>query len=106
MQSFFNLFINVVAEERYEQNVSPDNAPLGPRRRVLVSDFLSVQPQGSSDWYQFRDVREVDGRAVTDRDRRLTQLFLEPWDPATKAGPRITADAARHNLVNVGTIRE
>ena len=107
VHAFFTRFTNVVAEERYVQTVSADWAGRGPRRRVLVSDFLLVQApgsQGSNEWYQFRDVREVDGKAVTDRERRLTELFLQPWDTSTKPGARITADAARHNLVSVGTI--
>jgi hypothetical protein len=104
VQSFVDRFTNVVAEERYVQTVSPSYRPLGPRRRVLVSDFLLVQPHGSKLWYQFRDVREVDGQAVADREVRLTQLFLQPWDAAVTPAARIAADAARHNILNIGTI--
>jgi hypothetical protein len=50
---------------------------------VLLSDFLLVTGE-ASDWHQFRDVREVDGRPVPDRDRRLTELFLQPWSTAIK----------------------
>ena len=103
VQSFFERFVNVVAEERYIQTAEPGYTRLA-QRRVLVSDFLLVQPQGSKLYYQFRDVREVDGQAVTDRERRLTELFLQPWDTAIKQASRIVADSARYNVVNVGTI--
>ena len=102
--AFFRGFSNVVAEERYVQTVSPNYRGAGPRRRVLVSDFLLVRGQGTSDLYQFRDVREVDGVAVADRERRLTQLFLQPWDTAIKQAESIAADGARYNLANVGTV--
>jgi hypothetical protein len=104
VQSFFDRFTNVVAEERYIQTEDASYASLKRRRRVLVSDVLLVQAQGSNLYYQFRDVREVDGQAVTDRDRRLTELFLQPWDAALKQAARIAADGARHNVVNVGTL--
>lgn len=71
---------------------------------MLVSDLLLVQPQGSSLYYEFRDVREVDGQAVPDRERRLTELFLQPWDAAMTQAASITADGARFNVVNIGTI--
>jgi hypothetical protein len=102
--AFFRGFSNVVAEERYVQTVSPSYRPTGSRRRVLVSDFLLVQGQGTTDWYQFRDVREVDGRAVTDREQRLTQLFLQPWDTSITQAQRIVADSARYNLANIGAV--
>jgi hypothetical protein len=103
VQSFIDRFANVVAEERYVQSADPAYTR-GERHRVLISDFLLVQPQGSTLYYQFRDVREVDGQAVPDRDRRLTELFLQPWATAISQAARIAADGARHNIVNVGTI--
>jgi hypothetical protein len=102
--SFVRGFANVVAEERYIQTANPSNPGPGKPRRVLLSDFLLVKGQHTNDWYQFRDVREVDGRPVGDRDRRLSELFLQPWDTAIKQAARIASDGARYNLVNVGTI--
>src|SRR5262245_17572571 len=79
---------SIVAEERYVQevrNVLPSYAIGGmPRsasrdaRRVLVSDLLLLRPAGATRWVQFRDVFEVDGKAVRDRSERLFRLFLEP----------------------------
>lgn len=97
-------FANVVAEEHYVQSANPSNPGPGRRRRELVSDFLLVKAQDAGDWYQFRDVRQVDGQPVADRERRLTELFLQPWDTALKQAVRIGSDGARYNLANVGTI--
>jgi len=68
---------HVVAEERYVQN------PTSPRRRrELRSDFLLVKtPRLVPDWFQFRDMFEVDGQPVRDRDARLSRLFLQPGAP-------------------------
>jgi hypothetical protein len=104
VRTFVRGFANVVAEERYVQTANPNNPGPGPPRRVLLSDFLLVKGQNANDWYQFRDVREVDGRPVPDRDRRLTELFLQPWDAAIRQAARIARDGARYNLVNVGAI--
>ena len=104
VRTFVRGFANVVAEERYVQTANPNNPGPGPQRRVLLSDFLLVKGQNANDWYQFRDVREVDGRPVSDRDRRLTELFLQPWDTAIRQAARIGRDGARYNLVNVGSI--
>ena len=94
VRTFVRGFANVVAEERYVQTANPNNPGPGPQRRVLLSDFLLVKGQNANDWYQFRDVREVDGRPVSDRDRRLTELFLQPWDTAIRQAARIGRDVA------------
>ncbi len=104
VREFVRGFANVVAEERYVQTANPNNPGPGPRKRVLLSDFLLVKGQADGDWYQFRDVREVDGKPVPDRDRRLAELFLEPWDTAIRQAARIASDGARYNLFNVGSI--
>ena len=104
VQSFVTRFVNVVAEERYVQTEDVSRQRDRRLRRVLISDFLLVQPYGSNLYYQFRDVREVDGQAVPDRDRRLTELFLQPWDTVVEQAARIGADSARYNIQDVGTI--
>lgn len=102
IDKFVGRFVNVVAEERYLQETTTPR-----RRRELVSDFLFVKPQESKDWYQFRDVLEVDGTAVRDRDERLAKLFLE-GSPATSisAARRIAEEGARYNLVKIGTVNQ
>ena len=74
----------IVAEERYRQRAStPSLTTKGfldsrVRRRELRSDFLLIRPEGEDRYYGFRDVFEVDGRAIRDRQERLTRLFLDP----------------------------
>ena len=104
VRTFVRDFANVVAEERYVQTASPNNPGPGPRKRELLSDFLLAKGQAANDWYQFRDVREVDGKPVADRERRLTELFLEPWDEVIRQAARIHNDGARFNLFNIGSI--
>ena len=53
--------------------------PVALARRVehveLRSDLLFVKPNPSDDWLTFRDVFSVNGRAVRDREERLTKLL-------------------------------
>ena len=76
----------IVAEEDYVQDVRVSSV-LGPttrsglpsaRHRELKSDLLLVRPVGADRWVQFRDVFEVDGRPVRDRNERLMKLFVTP----------------------------
>ena len=85
----------IVAEERYTQEITSFSKRGGcrpaatyqstlncrgqlvvPIRADLRSDLLLVKPMGATDWAQFRDVFEADGRPVRDRADRLTRLFL------------------------------
>jgi hypothetical protein len=101
----------IVAEERYVQevrNVLPSYAIGGmPRsasrdaRRVLVSDLLLVRPAGATRWVQFRDVFEVDGKAVRDRSERLFRLFLEPTTSSAQQVENIVKESSRYNIGNL-----
>jgi len=87
---------NMVAEERYEQ--SAENPRRGGQRRQLRSDFLLVRPEGF-DWFlEYRDVIEIDGRVVQDRQDRLTNLFVSPSRSAHTQAQAITVASARHNI--------
>jgi hypothetical protein len=96
---FVDRFTNVVAEERYEQEITSPK-----RTRVLVSDFLLVKPPGDELWNTFRDVAEVDGKPVRDREDRLMRLFLEPSSNALRRAAEIRESSARYNLVDIGTL--
>lgn len=95
-------FSAVVAEERYHQE-----AETGSRKetRDLVSDVLLVRGQGEV-WSGYRDVFEVDGKAVRDRVERVQKLFLQ--GPASVR--KILDEGARFNLglirrnINVPTV--
>jgi hypothetical protein len=110
----------LVAEERYVQEIRrPDNNPVagnlsrsnpgggfasggGVRKRQLLrSDYLLVRLGGGGGWMPFRDVFEVNGSKVADRNDRLTKLFLEPSPTSFDQATRIMQDSTRYN---VGTV--
>jgi formylglycine-generating enzyme required for sulfatase activity len=112
--AFDGRFSNVVSEEHYIQNaVSPaiSGGSGSPRagvfaestgtariRRELRSDFLLVRTPAAEIWIPFRDVFEVDGKAVRNREDRLTRLFLQPPATAIEQAQHIVADSARYNI--------
>ena len=100
-------FVGVVAEESYRQTVRggrtgtdlrgfPIEAPA--QRRDLKSDVLLVRAPAGDRWIQFRDVFEVDGKAVRDRGERLTKLFLQPSADRQRQEEDIAAASARYNI--------
>jgi len=95
----------VVAEETYAQNMtsSRPGGPGGRSRTIrdsrrLKSDLLLVQLPSEDRWMQFRDVFEVDGKPVRDRDQRLYKLFVEARPDARQQAETLQAESARHNL--------
>jgi hypothetical protein len=97
----------VVAEEHYVQGV---RYPVGtssrvnellPRHRELKSDLLMVKPVGVDRWMQFRDVFEVDGKPVHDRNERLMQLFVSPSASSASQADRIAEESSRYNIGNL-----
>jgi hypothetical protein len=96
---FIDRFSNVVAEERYEQQIT-----VPKRKRVLVSDFLLVRYPGDTLWQTFRDVAEVDGKPVRDREDRMMKLFLQPSSSALRRAREIAGASSRHNLIDIGTL--
>lgn len=96
----------IVAEEQYVQDVrypvgSTRFNPQLPRHRELKSDLLLVKPVGGDRWLQFRDVFEVDGTAVRDRNERLMQLFVAPSASSASQTDRITQESSRYNIGNL-----
>jgi hypothetical protein len=108
---FETAFTKAVAEERYLQQVITTTAPKAvsgtlrddiPERRIerreLRSDFLLVKLPEQDHWIPFRDVFEVDGRSVRDREVRLMRLFVESPRDALDQARRIVDESARYNL--------
>ena len=93
---------SVIAEERYTQTLKVHvNGPAQTQTRVLLSDFLLVSGQfHETPWMAFRDVLEVDGAPVRDRDDRMQRLFTLGGDAVERA-MAINRESARYNL---GTI--
>ena len=114
IDSFIDRFGTVVSEERYRQEAVPAVRPgqLGGRgmmasvpptqKRTLRSDFLLVKPEGSLDWFPFRDVYEVDGNVIRDREGRLAKLFLKTDGPvALDRARQIAQESSRYNIGDV-----
>ena len=100
--SFQRQLSTIVAEETYVQEIKHQQTALGspillPRR--LRSDLMLVRPPNSDRYVEFRDVFEVDGSPVRDRDDRLTRLLNDP-DAGDKLGA-IIRESARYNIGNI-----
>jgi hypothetical protein len=89
VHGFIDRFCNVVAEERYE----PDRVRRGNGR--LRSDFLLVQKPGSGrQFLTFRDVVEVNGKTLRNREEALSKLFVQPYESVIAQANAITAHSA------------
>jgi len=85
----------LVAEEKYVQRADV-------KRQELRSDLLLVRPEHSDGWVSFRDVFEVNGQLVRDRDDRLRRLFLDPRADAQTQLNQIKTESARYNIGPIG----
>lgn len=90
----------VVSEEHYQQRATTRTFP---ESRTLRSDVLVIADEGYG-WIGFRDVYEVDGRRVRDRDERLVRLFLKPNPDRERQVRRIVEESTRFNL-NAGGVQ-
>ncbi len=109
VEKFADRVSGFVTAESYVQDVIPPmnrfgSRPgnirpyTGPLHRELKSDLLLVRPVGSDGWMQFRDVTEVDGRKLKDRNDRLAKLFLEPSQSTATQSRKIMEESARYNI--------
>ena len=118
---FVDEFENVVAEENYIQDSSqslPTISPAGggrgavapppsaaemlrARHRDLRSDFLLVKAPDTEALVPFRDVIQVDGIMVRDREQRLAKLFLTASSDTMIQAEHIREEGARYNLGNM-----
>lgn len=88
VEEYEKAFAAMVAEERQRQSIVRADGRVR-QTRTLRSDFLLIKT--GSQWAQvFRDVIEVDGKAVSDRAGRLRKLFLD--------NPRTAVEQARASL--------
>ncbi|MDO8795799.1 MAG: hypothetical protein Q7J25_14400 [Vicinamibacterales bacterium] len=112
MVRFNDTFTSVVAEERYVQQASGKSAlsgsgrgaiasVVGAQRRELVSDFLLVKLPEIDRWVPLRDVFEVDGKPVREREERLLKLLTSPTDSSLVLAQAIVQESARFNIGEV-----
>lgn len=98
-------FSTIVSEERYVQRLSGGLSEV----RQLRSDLI-LTSAGEAGWILFRDVYDVDGRPVRDRDDRVMKLLLDPPADAYAQAKRIADEGARFNVgpiqrtINVPTL--
>ena len=90
-------FASVVAEERSVQR-NTSSLFSGGNSREIVSDFLVVRVPATSTWIGFRDVFEVNGVKVRDRQDRLLRLFVESPSRAMERAQALADESARYNL--------
>jgi hypothetical protein len=85
----------IVCAERYTQYALEAGAAQ-PATRTLVSEFALVRV--NDDWMGLRDVFEVDGEAVRDRQDRLVTLLTGRSSDGLRQGREIADESARYNL--------
>jgi len=91
IRAYESQYSALVAEEEFQQVA-------GQKSIRLKSDFLLVKQESGEGWVSFRDVFEVNGAPVRDREDRLKKLFLEPSVDATAQLMRIKEESARYNI--------
>lgn len=95
----------IVAEETYVQDYRRSKTVVTREdfvpHRELRSDFLLVRPAGAERFIEFRDVFEVDGKPVRDRQDRLTKLFLDTSASSSNQVGAIISESARYNIGNI-----
>ena len=99
--AFQRQFSGIAAEETYlQETMNPQrSAASDRRRRSLRSDLMLVRPDGADRYVELRDVFEVDGEPVRDRQQRLERLQGD-----TQGRDRLAAiirESARYNIGRV-----
>lgn len=99
--AFHRQFSGIAAEETYLQEAMNPQRPAasGYLKRTLRSDLLLVRPKNAGRYVELRDVFEVDGEAVRDRQQRLERLLGD-----AQAGDKLAAiirESARYNIGKV-----
>ena len=104
VEDFVEQLSTVVMEEDYRQTSyrNPVGTRGAPTRTRLVSEFLLMRVQGVGEWIGFRDVFEINGRQIRDRQNRLATLFLGDATTALAQAQRIAQESARYNLGSTG----
>jgi hypothetical protein len=94
VDGFERQLTGIVAEETYVQDTASVH-------RELKSDLLLIRVASDARYVEFSDVFDVDGRAVRNREDRLTRLFLDSSASATAQLRTIVAESARYNIGSI-----
>jgi hypothetical protein len=103
VERFQEQLSQIVSEETYIQSLvdtsSFSNSLLAQPTQRLRSDLILVKPAGSERFVELRDVFEVNGSPIRDREARLERLLNSPG-----GGPRIEAIIKESARYNIGSI--
>jgi hypothetical protein len=104
--AFHRQLSSIVAEERYVQEwktiwTGKRQGVTDLGHRELRSDLLLLKTFDADDWLQYRDVYEVDGTAVRDRQERVAELFREDSASSSALMRKILDDSARYNIGDI-----
>jgi VWFA-related protein len=91
-------FSNILADEEYRQQGHQDNEAGPLIVRKMRSGVVFITLPGPIPWATFRDVFEVDGNKVRDRQERLARLFQDSPASAREKAKAILEEGARFNL--------
>jgi hypothetical protein len=96
VDAYIDAFSAVVSEEKQTQTLIRADKRVR-KVREITADFLLVKARGT--WPEaFRDVIEVDGKPVGNREDRLKKLFLEHPKTAPELADSIARESGRYNL--------
>ena len=102
VMAYQKTFSDLVAEEDYRQDLSE---PAGRFSRHSRAEMIFVSLPGPIPWAVFRDVYEVDGKKIRDREARLERLFRDSPDGAVAAADRAKAILDESARFNLGPVR-
>ena len=88
-----------VCAERYTQ-ATARSADEVRATRTLTSDFAIVKADAIHGWMGFRDVLDVDGRRVVDREDRLLRVLMASEGSYDEAR-RLSDESARYNIGSI-----
>lgn len=95
----------IAGEEHYRQEARSVGGRAGtlvmPVVTELRSDLLLVRTASSLGYVQYRDVFEVDGKPVRDRQERLAKLLERPTPAGEREVSRILEENARFNIGDI-----
>lgn len=86
----------VVATEEYTQEARTGGTA-DPEHRSILADFAIVRIDALREWQGFRDVVEVDGKPLRDREDRLVSLLTDGRGSLNEAR-RLSDESARFNV--------
>jgi hypothetical protein len=89
----------VVCSERYTQQARMSGMTSDGTRQ-LTSDFAIVRADAIHGWLGFRDVVEVDGKPVADRQDRLARVLMSSEGRFDEAR-QISDESARYNIGSI-----